>query len=247
MYLQLGLQIVTPESALTDSNLSDGQTEFIGTAELDPGPYLASPKPLPPHLQSLIDLLPLNQPVHRSVLEQKYQKSNYARRIRKIVAEYGWYIERFRGKDGANDDWYVRRSDGPVRPQAIRYEVPPGLREIVYKRDNWRCQLCGVPVGAEQGETNPQCDHKIPAQRGGNSKEVNLQTLCTRCNLKKRQSCAACKLPECKSCPFAFPERFDTVVVVRLSRKAAHRIDNIVSRQGITTEVAINEIIEKLE
>jgi hypothetical protein len=46
-------------------------------------------KPLPTHLQKLIDMLPLNVAVHRTDVERQYGNSNYARRIRKIQAEYG--------------------------------------------------------------------------------------------------------------------------------------------------------------
>jgi hypothetical protein len=92
---------------------------------------------LPKHLQKLVDMLPLGEAVHRSKIEAEYGRSNYARRIRKIVAEYGWEIERYRGNQGANDDWYVRRSDGPVRPARIRREVAPKVRRIIYDRDEW--------------------------------------------------------------------------------------------------------------
>jgi 5-methylcytosine-specific restriction endonuclease McrA len=133
----------------------------------------------------LVDLLPLNIPVHRRVLEERYGKSNYARRLRKIVSEYGWDIESRRQSDGANDDWYIRRSDGPVRPQRIRREVPKEKREKIYKRDGYVCRICRSTTDRDRGDLVPTCDHKIPADRGGSPAAENLQTLCTRCNLKK--------------------------------------------------------------
>ncbi|WP_083866690.1 MULTISPECIES: HNH endonuclease [Frankia] len=181
-------------------------------------------RPLPRHLQDLVDLLPLNVPVHRSEIEKKYGKSNYARRIRKIASEYGWEIERFRDKSGANDDWYVRRSEGPIRPQRIRYEVAPKRRLEIYDRDHWKCQICEDSVGRDQNLTLPQCDHKVPAERGGISLPENLQTLCTRCNLKKRQACGSCTLLTCENCPFAFPEKYDDVIILRLPREVAEKI-----------------------
>jgi hypothetical protein len=105
-------------------------------------------KALPVHLQKLIDLLPLNERVHQDTIFRAYGKSNYARRIRKIQSEYGWQIDRVRGKKGANDDYYIRRSQGPVRTQQIRREVPPKQRDVVYERDLWRCQICQVSVAA---------------------------------------------------------------------------------------------------
>lgn len=204
-------------------------------------------RPLPAHLQSLIDLLPLDQPVHRKVLEAHYPKSNYARRLRKIVAEYGWDIERYRGKNGANDDWYVRRSEGPVRPQNIRYEVSPKRREIIYKRDDWKCRMCGASVQEAQNETRPQCDHKIPANRGGASELPNLQTLCTQCNLKKRQACGLCTLPTCEKCPYAFPERFAQTHVVPLPEASAYKLIRIAEREGIPPAIIIQRLIDEAE
>jgi hypothetical protein len=177
---------------------------------------MAENKPLPKHLQFFIDLLPLNERLHQRVLFEAYGKPTYARRIRKIVSEYGWDIERVRGSDGANDDYYIRRSEGPVRPQRIRKEVAPRVREQVYVRDGWECQICGCDVSREQTANKVQCDHKVPAERGGSSDKSNLQTVCVTCNLKKRQACRTCSLPSCASCEFAFPERLAAVLVLSL-------------------------------
>lgn len=201
---------------------------------------------LPPHLQQLVDMLPLDEPVHRSVVESAYGKTNYARRIRKIVSEYGWHIERRRGSDGANDDWYIRRSDGPVRPQAIRYEVPKATRLLVYERDKWRCQMCGADVSGGQDTTLPQCDHKVPAERGGSSRIDNLQTLCTQCNLKKRQACKHCTLPSCNGCPYAYPEQYAAIEVVPLSPVAAERLGERTRLEGVPPAVIITRLLEQL-
>jgi 5-methylcytosine-specific restriction endonuclease McrA len=200
---------------------------------------------LPPHLQELVDLLPLDEPVHRSTIEKAYGKTNYARRIRKIESEYGWKIERRRGSNGANDDWYIRRSDGPVRPQAIRYEVPKKTRLTVYERDGWRCRICTADVSDAQDSTRPQCDHKIPADRGGSSKTENLQTLCTLCNLKKRQACKHCTLSSCDGCPYAYPEQYATAQIVALSQAAADKLAAQAEREGIPPATVIMRLLEK--
>lgn len=203
-------------------------------------------RPLPKHLQDLVDLLPLDEPVHRSVIERSYGKTNYARRIRKIVSEYGWDIERRRGTNGANDDWYIRRSEGPIRPQAIRYEVPKATRIQVYERDNWRCTICGADVSDEQKSTRPQCDHKVPAERGGVSRVENLQTLCTQCNLKKRQACKHCNLPSCENCPYAYPERYESIEIVALTSDAANKVRERARQEGVPTVVVITRLLEAL-
>ena len=51
-------------------------------------------------------------------------------------------------------------------------------RRAALKRDNYRCQSCGVP-GFE-------CDHKTPLQRGGAPYDLdNLQCLCRSCHIAK--------------------------------------------------------------
>lgn len=207
-------------------------------------PYIPQAR-LPAHLQALIDLLPLNVPIHRTQLEASYGKSNYARRIRKIVAEYGWIIDRERRGNGANDDWYIRRSVGPVRPAFIRREVPPRLRRVVYDGNAWVCQMCGVDVGEDQDLTKAQCDHKIPAERGGLSALQNLQTLCLHCNLKKRQACKHCDLPSCDNCPYAFPERFEDLLVLRLPKDAAKKLVELADAQGVPPATIVTRLIEQ--
>jgi 5-methylcytosine-specific restriction endonuclease McrA len=200
---------------------------------------------LPAHLQELVNMLPLNEWIHRSKLET-YGRSNYARRIRKIVAEYGWDIHRERRSNGANDDWYIRRSDGPVRVAHIRREVAPKVRRDIYARDGWICQMCRVDVSDGQALTKAQCDHKIPAERGGPSSPPNLQTLCLQCNLKKRQACKHCDLPSCNGCPYAFPEQFEQTLVLRLPKDAARRLADAADRDGIPAATVVARLIEKL-
>jgi 5-methylcytosine-specific restriction endonuclease McrA len=200
---------------------------------------------LPAHLQELVDMLPLNEWVHRSTLE-KYGRSNYARRIRKIVAEYGWDIHRERRSNGANDDWYIRRSDGPVRVAHIRREVAPKVRVTVYERDGWVCQMCRVDVAEGQSLTKAQCDHKVPAERGGSSSPPNLQTLCLQCNLKKRQACKHCDLPTCDGCPYAFPERFAQTLVLRLPDDAAKKLADVADRDGVPAATVVARLIDGL-
>ncbi|WP_294287494.1 HNH endonuclease [uncultured Sphingomonas sp.] len=202
-------------------------------------------RPLPAHLQKLIDMLPLNVAVHRTEVERLYGNSNYARRIRKIEAEYGWVIERHRGSNGANDDWYTRRSEGPVREARIRREVRPKLRQVVYERDGWRCVMDGADVSPEQMFLKPQCDHKVPAARGGPSTIDNLQTLCTVCNLKKRQACHGCQLPTCVGCPYAFPELFEDRLVLNLDAVTGERLRMMSDVEGVPPAVLVTRLIER--
>jgi len=56
------------------------------------------------------------------------------------------------------------------------------LRNEIYARDNWTCQLCGVKCNNKQGPLKIQCDHKLPRIMGGTHDKSNLWTLCNRCH-----------------------------------------------------------------
>ena len=45
-------------------------------------------------------------------------------------------------------------------------------------RDGARCRRCRTAV-------NLEIDHIVPVSKGGRTEEVNLQTLCRRCNRRK--------------------------------------------------------------
>lgn len=62
-----------------------------------------------------------------------------------------------------------------------RGKVSNEIRFSIYKRDGYRCCICG----ASQHETKLEIDHIIPISKGGKSTEENLQTLCHNCNIQK--------------------------------------------------------------
>ncbi len=58
--------------------------------------------------------------------------------------------------------------------------IPTSVKVEVWKRDRGRCVLCG-------GQEDLHFDHIIPYSKGGSSLTVdNIQILCFRCNLEKR-------------------------------------------------------------
>ncbi|MCD6452253.1 MAG: HNH endonuclease, partial [Acidobacteria bacterium] len=58
-------------------------------------------------------------------------------------------------------------------------EFPPEVKEKIFKRDNYRCVVCGR--GIEDG-VEIHADHKIPLDKGGTNNVDNGQTLCSEHN-----------------------------------------------------------------
>jgi hypothetical protein len=60
---------------------------------------------------------------------------------------------------------------------------------VVFDRDDWRCQLCGVSTPRKLRGTYepsaPELDHIIPVSKGGMHTYLNTQCACRRCNIKK--------------------------------------------------------------
>ena len=62
-----------------------------------------------------------------------------------------------------------------------RGKVSNKMRFAIYKRDGYRCRICG----RTQNSTFLEVDHIYPIAKGGKSTYENLQTLCHNCNVKK--------------------------------------------------------------
>jgi 5-methylcytosine-specific restriction endonuclease McrA len=66
-----------------------------------------------------------------------------------------------------------------IRPKRPRLRLDPELyerlRELVLRRDGWRCQCCGT-------KTNLEVHHKEFRSQGGLDSEENLVTLCAACH-----------------------------------------------------------------
>lgn len=63
------------------------------------------------------------------------------------------------------------------------FEFTPEQKEEIFKRDNYKCTLCG----RKKEEGVELCaDHVTPKDRGGTNTIENGQTLCMQCNLRKK-------------------------------------------------------------
>jgi HNH endonuclease len=103
-------------------------------------------------------------------------------RVNKHGIQYG-AINRYRHELS----WYT--NDNP--------EAALQIRSDVFERDGGVCQYCGCnlsgsddsPHVEREDDSNPESfhlDHVIPLSRGGNNSYDNLQILCSKCNLWKR-------------------------------------------------------------
>lgn len=62
--------------------------------------------------------------------------------------------------------------------------ISPHDRFDIFKRDNYRCQICGV--SAKDGEhVRLEVDHIVPKSKGGSDFDSNTWTLCSECNRGK--------------------------------------------------------------
>lgn len=62
-----------------------------------------------------------------------------------------------------------------------RMVITEKLRNKIFDRDDNRCLVCGALE-------NLQIDYRIPFSKGGKTTIDNLQTLCRKCNMKKRDN-----------------------------------------------------------
>lgn len=67
-------------------------------------------------------------------------------------------------------------------PKSRRSGLSLKLRFTVFKRDEYRCRICGVT--AEAG-ARLEVDHKVPVAKGGSNEIENLWALCFECNRGK--------------------------------------------------------------
>lgn len=72
-----------------------------------------------------------------------------------------------------------------LAPQSKRKPIKPSLRFEILKRDDYRCQMCGVT--AKDGAAL-EIDHITPVAKGGTNNADNLQVLCRECNAGKSDS-----------------------------------------------------------
>jgi len=84
----------------------------------------------------------------------------------------------------------AKRSEKPKRKATrlgVYYEPVDPLK--VFKRDGWKCQLCGKKLSMKDRgkgyDNSPELDHIIPWGKGGEHSYRNTQLACRKCNGEK--------------------------------------------------------------
>jgi HNH endonuclease len=74
---------------------------------------------------------------------------------------------------------------GMAKPRRRREPITVSLRFEIFKRDHYRCQMCGAYASES---VTLEVDHKIAVAKGGTNDRSNLWTLCWECNRGKSDS-----------------------------------------------------------
>lgn len=63
-----------------------------------------------------------------------------------------------------------------------RWKAPRFRKKVLFNRDNWKCQYCGVKLCW----SNIEVEHVMPSSRGGATSWFNCVAACKPCNKRKR-------------------------------------------------------------
>lgn len=78
----------------------------------------------------------------------------------------------------------ISRKGGPLDREKVRQytrSIPPSWRINILEEAGYKCRNCGTCLKLNQ----PHIDHIVPFSKGGDTVLINLQALCSDCNLKK--------------------------------------------------------------
>lgn len=105
--------------------------------------------------------------------------------------------------------------------KSSREQISLSDKQTVLRRQNGRCNICGSylmetsdirPHTFAKDRVSMEFDHRIPVDRGGESRLENYQALCHYCNKCKRQMCFVCHVQCNERCALVTPEQFSVVL-----------------------------------
>lgn len=171
------------------------------------------------------------------LLKQTNQKY-FDRRTRELRDQEGLDIET-RNVDGKAK--YRLRSPN-IGDRIARTYLTAGQKSALLVKHQHRCSVCNIDL--KNNLAKLQADHKIPLSRGGVADLGNWQTLCVQCNVSKRRICQGCQ-EDCLSCAWAFPEKYGSLVTIRLKSGVLEKYQEKASKLGRHSQDIIQEILEK--
>lgn len=125
------------------------------------------------------DSLPFGPPNPWHVMELSKELNQFPISVFRI-----WACETFK-RPRAFPDWHPMRLNLNARAASAQRERHAGQkhRNAVGEAQGWKCKFCQRDIS---GKGSSALDHIIPIARGGTSEPDNLQLLCRRCNIRKR-------------------------------------------------------------
>jgi len=158
-----------------------------------------------------------NNKVKLLIITKRYYQENK----KKLVIYGRQYHQEHRSKLAAQMRQYYQDNRKELLVQAKEYRQTPKGKEVsrihgnkrraqknnaeyekfshleIFKRDNWRCQICHKKVRPDFNsfhKSYPNLDHIISLSNGGSHIRKNVQLLCRGCNLAKKANDAGQQL-----------------------------------------------------
>jgi 5-methylcytosine-specific restriction endonuclease McrA len=120
-----------------------------------------------------------SDPAKASEQYSRWRESDPERLERLRQRNRRWYAE---------NPEYSRRKNQNRRALRLEAFVEDVDHAVVFERDNWTCQICGIvcPKDAVWPSLDfPTLDHIVALSKGGKHSYANSQTLCFLCNSRK--------------------------------------------------------------
>ena len=133
-----------------------------------------------------------NDPVHRQKIREyrsslkvkEYSRQYHQRKMqdpeyRQKLSDYGKrYNQTERGQDSRLERKHLRR----VMEKNQLGHVTKGIKGIRLEQQGFKCPKCNKEINY----SNSHLDHIVPLSKGGMHDDSNLQVMCGKCNISKR-------------------------------------------------------------
>lgn len=126
------------------------------------------------------------QPKYADMIKplSKYCAGAYEKRFGSWIKALEKFIEYINNGDVLDNQTVEILSTKGFKKHKTKRSINWRLRFIIMRRDNFKCKICGKSPATDTTVTL-QVDHIIPWDKGGETEESNLQTLCSYCNVGK--------------------------------------------------------------